>query len=65
MAKVLRHWYRDEVAGKRHLAALLLNDKTTLKLLEHKVKELRRNNEIQPKALAYFAMVELAFREKR
>ncbi len=39
--------------------ALAANDRDRLKLLERDVKELRRANEILPKASAYCAQAEL------
>jgi len=46
-------------ADERGPAAIVAQDRDRLKLLEREVKELRRANEIQRKASAYFARAEL------
>ena len=48
-----------EASRRAGPAALVVQDRDRLKLLEREVKELRRANEILRKASAYFAQAEL------
>jgi len=57
--ETLRRWCREEASRRTGPAALAVDDRTRLKLLEREVKELRRVNEILRKASAYFAQAEL------
>ncbi len=63
-AETLRRWCREEASRRTGPAALAVDEKARIKLLEREVKELRRANEILRKASAYFAMAELDRRER-
>jgi transposase-like protein len=58
-AETLGRWCREEASRRAGPVALAANDWDRLKLLERDVKELRRANEILPKASAYCAQAEL------
>ena len=63
-AETLRRWCRQEESRRTGPVALAADERDRLKRLEREVKELRRANEILPKASAYFAMAELDRRER-
>ena len=63
-AETLRHWVRQEERDAGRRPGLTTDERTRFKQLERKNVELRRANEMQRKASAYFAQAELDRRAK-
>jgi len=57
--ETLRNWLRQSERDAGQRPGLSTQERTRLKELERKNRELRRANEIRRKASAYFAMAEL------